>query len=168
MRYGNEPNRKGNLTDPNVFNIAESSQTGELLVSTFGGLNILKDEEAGVFENPFSYPHEGDQFHFTLLEDKAQNIWVGARSGLGIYSLETKQIKPINIWDDTTRTSEQINCIFEDHNGTLWIGSSGGLHQMTSAGKFISYTVKDGLPVDFVQGILEDEKETCGLAQVKG
>jgi ligand-binding sensor domain-containing protein len=45
VRYGTGTNRKGNLTDPNVFNIAESSQTGELLVSTFGGLNILKDEE---------------------------------------------------------------------------------------------------------------------------
>ena len=168
VRYGNEPNRIGNLTDPNVFNIAESSQTGKLLVSTFGGLNILKDEAAGVFENPFIYPHEGDQFHFTLLEDKAQNIWVGARSGLGIYSLETNQIKPINIWDDTTRTSEQINCIFEDHSGTLWIGSSGGLHQMKSDGKFISYTVKDGLPVDFVQGILEDEKGNLWLGTSKG
>ncbi|HTJ50598.1 MAG TPA: two-component regulator propeller domain-containing protein [Cyclobacteriaceae bacterium] len=168
VRYNHEPNRKESLTDPNVFNISESSQTGELLVSTFGGLNILKDEQANIFENPFTYPHEGDQFHFALWEDKEHNVWVGARSGLSIYSLETKQIKPINVWDDTTKTSEQINCIFEDHNGKLWIGSSGGLHQMVNQKKFITYTTKDGLPVDFVQGILEDNKGNLWLGTSKG
>jgi ligand-binding sensor domain-containing protein/signal transduction histidine kinase len=168
VRYNHEPNRKESLSDPNVFNITESSQTGELLVSTFGGLNILKDQQKGIFENPFSYPHEGDQFHFTLLEDKEHNIWVGARSGLSIYSLDTKQIKPVNISDDTTKTSEQINCIFEDHKGTLWIGSSGGLHQQVTPGKFVSYTVNDGLPVDFVQGILEDRKGNLWLGTSKG
>jgi len=168
IRYNHEPNRKGSLTDPNVFNITESSQTGELLVSTFGGLNILKDEEAGIFENPFSYPHEGDQFHFTLFEDKDHNIWVGARSGLSIYSLETNQVKHINIQDDTTKTTDQINCIFEDHNKNLWFGSSGGLHQMISQKKFITYTIKDGLPVDFVQGILEDSNGNLWLGTSKG
>ena len=168
VRYNHDPNRKESLTDPNVFNIAESSKTGELLVSTFKGLNILKDEKAGIFENPFSYPHEGDQFHFTLAEDNEHNIWVGARSGLSIYSLETKQITPINIWEDTIKTTDQINCIFTDHKGTMWIGSSGGLHQMVSPKKFISYTAADGLPVDFVQGILEDAKGNLWLGTSKG
>jgi ligand-binding sensor domain-containing protein/signal transduction histidine kinase len=168
VRYSYESKRKESLSDPNVFNITESSETGELLVSTFGGLNILKDEQAGIFENPFSYPHEGDQFHFALHEDKEHNIWVGARSGLSIYSLETKQIKPVNIWADTTKPSEQINCIFEDHNGSLWVGSSGGLHRMVDARKFITYTMKEGLPVDFVQGILEDAKGNLWVGTSKG
>jgi signal transduction histidine kinase len=167
VRYDKIPDQEGSL-NPNVFSIAESSQTGELLISTFAGLYILKDEQKGIFENPFFYPHEGDQFHFTLVEDKDHNLWVGARSGLSIYSLETKQIKPVSIWDDTTRTSEQINCIFEDHNHTLWIGSSGGLHHMVSPGKFVSYTVDDGLPVNFVQGILEDGKGNFWLGTSKG
>jgi ligand-binding sensor domain-containing protein/anti-sigma regulatory factor (Ser/Thr protein kinase) len=168
VRYNHDPNRKESLTDPNVFNIAEYSKTGELLVSTFDGLNILKDEKAGIFENPFSYPHEGDQFHFTLLEDNSHNIWVGARSGLSIYSMETKKVIPINIWEDTTKTTDQVNCIFIDHNETIWIGSSGGLHQMVNPKKFISYTTNDGLPVDFVQGILEDEKGNLWLGTSKG
>ncbi|MEJ1237364.1 two-component regulator propeller domain-containing protein [Chryseolinea sp. T2] len=168
VRYNHDPQRNESLSDPNVFNITQSSQTGELLVSTFGGLNILKDEKKGIFENPFIYPHEGDQFHFTLHEDKDHNIWVGARSGLAIYSLETKRIKQVNVWDDKNKTSEQINCIFEDHNGTLWVGSSGGLHRMAAPGKFDSYTVKDGLPVDFVQGILEDDKGNLWLGTSKG
>lgn len=168
VRYGKEPGHAGNLKDPNVFNIAEYSRTGELLVSTFGGLHILKDEEAGIFENPFAYPHEGDQFHFTLLEDKAHNVWVGARSGLYLYSIETKTVKEVNLWEDTTKTSEQVNCIFEAKNGTLWVGSSGGLHQMVAKGKFKSFTMKDGLPVDFVQGIIEDEKGNLWLGTSKG
>ncbi|MGC3944725.1 MAG: two-component regulator propeller domain-containing protein [Chryseolinea sp.] len=168
VRYDHDPNREESLSDPNVFNIAQSSETGEILVSTFGGLNILKNEKKGIFENSFPYPHEGDQFHFTLLEDKDHNIWVGARSGLSIYNLKTKQIRQVNIWDDTVKTSEQINCIFEDRSGTLWVGSSGGLHQMISFGKFDSYTVKEGLPVDFVQGMLEDAQGNLWLGTSKG
>lgn len=168
VRYTHDPKRKGSLSSPNVFNITESSRTGELLVSTFSGLNILKDEKAGIFENPFHYANEGDQFHFTLFEDKNQTIWVGSRSGLFIYSIETNEVKHVNIGDDTTKTAEQINVIFEDHSGTLWFGSSGGLHQMTSDGNFITYTTKEGLPVDFVQGILEDEHGNLWLGTSKG
>jgi ligand-binding sensor domain-containing protein/signal transduction histidine kinase len=168
VRYNHDPYRKQSLSDPNVFNIAESKKTGELLVSTFNGLNILKDEQAGVFENPFSYPHEGDQFHFTLHEDRDHTIWVGARSGLSIYSLETGQVKPVNVWADTAKASDQVNCIFEDHTGTLWIGSSGGLHQKVGPSSFVSYTIRDGLPVNFVQGILEDAKGNLWLGTSKG
>lgn len=168
VRYDQEPDRRQSLSNPNVFNIGESSQTGELLVSTFGGLNVLKDERAGVFENPFFYPNEGDQYHFTLLEDHQHTIWVGARSGLYIYSLEAKTARHVNMLEDTTRASEQVNVIFEDHNNTLWIGASGGLHKMVSPGKFIAYTIDDGLPVDFVQGIVEDLKGNLWLGTSKG
>lgn len=168
VRYNHDPKRATSLSDPNVFNITESSQTGELLVSTFGGLNIMKDERKGIFENPFIYPHEGDQFHFALHEDRNHRIWVGARSGLSIYSLEDQKITPVNIWEDSTRASEQINCIMEDSNGTLWVGSSGGLHQKIDGDKFVTYTVKDGLPVDFVQGILEDSEGNLWLGTSKG
>ncbi len=160
--------KRGSLSDPNVFNITQSSKTKELLVSTFGGLNILKDEQHGIFENPFNYPHEGDQFHFTLFEDRKQNLWVGARSGLSIYSPDARQIKRVNLVEDTTRASDQINCIAEDSKGTLWVGSSGGIHQMVAPDKFITYTIKDGLPVNFVQGILEDKNGNLWLGTSRG
>ena len=54
VRYLPDPMVKGSLSNPNVFSIAESSKTGELLVSTFGGFNIFRDEQAGIFENPLS------------------------------------------------------------------------------------------------------------------
>ena len=169
VRYNHDPTRPESLSDPNVFNIAESSLTGELLVSTFDGLNILKDEKKGIFENPFTYPHEGDQFHFALYEDQDNNLWVGARSGLSIYSLLTKRVRQINIWgNDTTRASEQVNCIFKDRHGSLWIGSSGGLHHMADDTTFTTYTANDGLPVNFVEGILEDARGNLWVGTSKG
>jgi len=159
---------KSTLTNSDVFSISEYSKTGDLLVSTFGGLNILKNDDTGISENPFKYPNEGDQIQFTLLEDSKHNVWVGARSGLSLYSIENKTVKRIDILGDTTKVSDQVNCIFEDHKGTLWIGSSGGLHQMVSSTKFITYTTRDGLPVNFVQGILEDGKGNLWLGTTKG
>jgi signal transduction histidine kinase len=167
VRYVPSSKRK-TLTNADVFAIAEYSKTGELLLATFGGLNILKDERDGIFENPFKYPTEGDQIQFSVLEDRKHNLWVGARSGLSLYSIENKTAKRIDIFGDSTKVSDQINCLFEDHNGTLWVGSSGGLHQMVSPMKFVTYTSKDGLPVNFVQGILEDAHGNLWLGTTKG
>ncbi len=168
IRYNHDANRKESMTDPNVFNIAESSKTGELLVSTFGGMNVLTDEQKGTFENKFKYLHEGDQLHFTLLEDSHHNIWVGTRNGLHLYDLETLKITPVNLGTDTTQTIDQVNCLFESRDGTLWIGSSGGLHEMSSRDKIKTYTIRDGLPVNFVQGILEDSKGNLWLGTTRG
>ena len=156
------------LTNADVFAIGEYSKTGELLLATFGGLNILKDERLSIFENPYKYPSEGDQIQFAVLEDRKHNVWVGSRSGLSLYSIENKTTKRIDILGDTTKVSDQINCLFEAHNGDLWVGSSGGLHHMVSPMKFVTYTIKDGLPVNFVQGILEDAKGNLWLGTTKG
>lgn len=168
VRYEPDRKRKGSITNPHVFSITASSKTGELLLSTFGGLNILKDEKAGIFENMFKYPHEGDQTHITLFEDSKHNLWVGAYSGLSLYSLENKSTKRIHIRKDTTKVSDHVNCIFEDHNGILWIGSDGGFHQMVAPTKFITYTTQDGLPVNVVHGILEDSKGNLWLGTTNG
>jgi ligand-binding sensor domain-containing protein len=128
IQYLHNPKRKGSLSNADVFAITESSKTGELLLSTLGGLNILKDEKAGIFENNFQYSRSTDQYHNTLFEDSKQNIWVGAYGGLSQYSLENNIVKRINISNDIAKVSDHVNCIFEDHNGILWIGSNGGLH----------------------------------------
>jgi ligand-binding sensor domain-containing protein/signal transduction histidine kinase len=168
VRYESDPNRKGSLTNPYVFSLTQYSKTGELLVSTLGGLNILKDEKAGIFENKFEYLREADKNHITLFEDSKQNIWVGAFSGLSLYSLESKTIQQLNILNDTTNVNDHVNSIFEDHNGVLWIGSNKGLHQMISPTKFITYTIKDGLPVNIIQAIVEDSKGNLWLGTTKG
>lgn len=168
IRYLPDPTRAGRLSNANVFSIAESSRTGELLVATFGGLHILKDQRAGIFENVNDYPHEGDQLLLTLLEDSRKNIWIGSYSGLGLLDPDRYSIKRFHMTRDTTDANDRVNCIFEDSRHRLWIGSFAGLHQMIDENTFITYTTRDGLPVNLVQGILEDSRGNLWLGTSHG
>jgi signal transduction histidine kinase len=59
--------------------------------------------------------------------------------------------------------------IYEDRTGSLWIGTQGGLNRFDRAtGKFKVITVRDGLPNDFIYGILEDGKGNLWLSTNKG
>jgi len=125
-------------------------------------LFILKDQEKGIFENAISGKHEGDQLLITSYEDSKKNIWIGSYSGLSRFDLDTKKFTLLYMANDTTEVSDRVNCILEDHKGRIWITSHAGLHQMISPTKFVSYTIEDGLPVNVVQGILEDNRELSG------
>ncbi|MGL1887456.1 MAG: ATP-binding protein [Reichenbachiella sp.] len=168
IRFPTDPIIKGSLSSPHVFSIMESSKTGELLVATHRGLNLLKDEEKGVFEHEFNYLSEIDKSLHALHEDSEQNLWVGSLAGLSKYSLKDKSIKRIDILKDSTKGHDHVTCIYEDQNGVIWIGSIGGLHEMINPSKFITYTTKDGLPVNVIQDIVADSKGNLWLATTKG
>jgi len=58
-----------------------------------------------------------------------------------------------------------VESIHEDNLGTLWLGTGGGLNRFDrEAQTFIHYRVKDGLPHDYVNGILEDEQDNLWLS----
>ena len=56
---------------------------------------------------------------------------------------------------------EKINCILEDKDGGIWLGSNGhGLYQAIEEApnqfRFNNYTRKNGLPNNYIIGIVED------------
>lgn len=167
-RFGPDPTRTNSLSNPNVFEIVESSATGELLVCTFNGLYIFKDIEKGEFENVVQLEHEGDQLLRTGFEDSKGNIWLGSYSGLSRFDLKTKKYERYFVTNDTAEVSDRINSIFEDSKGRLWIGSYAGLHQKISDTNFFTYTTQDGLPVNIIQSILEDNNGNLWLGTTHG
>ncbi|HEY5917260.1 MAG TPA: two-component regulator propeller domain-containing protein, partial [Chryseolinea sp.] len=167
-RFLPDPSRSNSLSNPNIFEIVESSSTGELLICTFNGVYILKDIQNGVFENVVEIKHEGDQLLRTGFEDSKGNIWLGSYSGLSRFDLKSKTFKRFFVTNDTAEVSDRINCIFEDSKGRLWIGSFAGLHQMVSDSKFVTYTTQHGLPVNIIQSILEDNKGNLWLGTTHG
>ena len=53
-------------------------------------------------------------------------------------------------------SSDFIMCLFEDHAGTLWIGTDGGGVNAFSQGRFTPYTTAHGLPSNLVRAIVDD------------
>lgn len=169
-RYLVDPELKpGSLTNPNVFSISEDKITGELLVCTFGGLHILKDEKKGVFDYIYDNTQQGDVNLNSILMDSKENVWVGAYSGFHDYSLKTKKIRKLSLSTDSLQHELRVNCIYEDSKGQIWIGShGGGLHLMVDYNKFKHYNIKSGLPSNIIHSIAEDENGNMWIGTTKG
>jgi DNA-binding CsgD family transcriptional regulator len=101
-------------------------------------------------------------------EDRLGNLWIGTRDS-GIYILtpenrETGVFTPLpNLIDDPHGLSHPyIRAIYEDQEGTIWVGTySGGLNRYDrSQNRFVYYRFRENDPTsissDCVMSILED------------
>ncbi|MDZ7607485.1 MAG: two-component regulator propeller domain-containing protein [Cyclobacteriaceae bacterium] len=164
-----DPKRANSLGNPNVFSIFEYSETKELMVCTFGGLYILKDDRGGgTFEGAVDMSVEGNQLMLAGMEDSNNNIWIGAYTGLFRFHPESHKFEKFYLNRNSTDSNDRVNCIFEDSRERFWIGSSEGLHLMLENGEFLTYNQNDGLPVNYVVGILEDGHGNLWLGTTNG
>jgi hypothetical protein len=67
-------------------------------------------------------------------------------------------------------STNNIFCIYEDHEGTLWFGTnSGGLNKLNiKTNEFTIFTEKDGLPHNSIKGILEDNDNIIWISTENG
>jgi signal transduction histidine kinase/DNA-binding response OmpR family regulator/ligand-binding sensor domain-containing protein len=116
--------------------------------------------------------------------DSRQRFWVGTNNGLNKLSTDYSNIdlsgrtKPDLKFERFVATRQlpdylnnnEINCIFENHDGNLWIATQGGginiLNPETN--QFSHLTSKDGLPSDDVLGILPDEGGDLWMSTARG
>jgi class 3 adenylate cyclase/ligand-binding sensor domain-containing protein len=88
-------------------------------------------------------------------------IWVGTLNN-GLWQIDPKKgrIKRLGEGKGLLR-HKQINAVYEDAAGNLWIGTADGLHKMNLATRKIKvYTTENGLPNNFINGILS-EGDSC-------
>ncbi|PZP41536.1 MAG: hybrid sensor histidine kinase/response regulator, partial [Pseudopedobacter saltans] len=108
---------------PNIHGLLAIGK--KLLIGTFEhGLDIM-DIPSGVIEKHF--PNSGSknklrsQFIVTLFQSKDSTIYVGTRSGLYNFSLETGEFTSIC----PLLQNSFIHTLTEDVNGKIWIGTMG-------------------------------------------
>ncbi len=95
-------------------------------------------------------------------ESKKHGLWLLTNFGLFLYNYVTDKIERHGFDQNTGDIfiSQDINSLYEDDKGTVWVGTwQGGLSKYNAESKTIkTYTRNDGLPSMSVQGILADEK----------
>ncbi len=132
----------------------------------------------GVFR-VYDYPiiQDKDNFDFlqTICQDAGNILWLGTQNGLMRFDEKNATWK-YYAQENNDSTSLSNNTVFSLCNDPLqplrylWIGTNGGglnrLDKLT--GKFVRYTVDNGLPNNVVYGILPDDNSNLWMSTNKG
>ena len=160
---------KGSSLRSNFILNLHKTKAGEILISTTSGLylyNRKKDDFDAIPNLPFYFFND-------ILEDSNGNIWVGTY-GNGLFSFRlgegTYKQYNYNVKDTNSLANNTVNCIFEDSSKNIWIATDGGGLSLFNKEKstFKSFTVRNGLPSNFIFGIQEDHDYKLWLSSTKG
>ena len=150
-----------------VFSICED-ESGNIWIGTMnGGIHILLQSEKQK-SNPQFIHYKNDPNDSTSLsnnsirvifKDKGGNLWIGTDDGLNNLISGKDKVSPVtfvqyinNPKDSKSISNNQVWCIYQDKQGTIWIGTSGGLNKLIPSENihshvtFIRYTHESGNP----------------------
>lgn len=136
---------------PNELNITELKYyQNNLILTTVEGKIYSYDLVKKTLKESFEYKEM--TFTKELLADKKNQLWACNSLGLTLFQ-NNKKAELIN--NEKGLPFNPLNCIYEDKNGTYWIGSDGkGLFRF--AGTHIKYyTARNGITSDLVTAINE-------------
>lgn len=135
------------------------SSGGGTWIGTAGGVSLFRD---GTFINYVSaspYKHV-----YSLLEDSAGELRVGFSEGLNRLDLATGELTLV--WQSKGELPrahfDAPNCIHEDSQHRLWLGTNHGLYFLTN-GSVERFGIGEGLAEEEVRSIVEDRAGTLWI-----
>jgi PAS domain S-box-containing protein len=151
--------------------MVEHHGTGDLWIGTNNGVSVLRKGQKKFIriqhqsDNASSLNHNAIR---AMYIDHLGAIWVGTDRGLNILSAEQAAFPHSNV-RFTHITAEKNNAnglsdnriryLYEENDGTMWIGTRGGLNAYDRTMKrFTRYTTKEGLPNNVIYGIVSDNE----------
>ena len=175
----------------NIIQIVYEDSKKRLWIGTGGGLDLYernKNEFINFTNRPSDlYSLSSNQVQSCIFEDRNGNLWIGTWNGLN--KIPASDLKNVFTYPDSVRfvryrfqadvknglSDERIVSAYEDAKGNLWFGTyGGGLNLLTADqqeiqdGKFIHYTIKDGLPSNIIYRIEPDDKGDLWLSTDNG
>ena len=137
---------------------------GSLWVGTLNGL-LSFDIASGSFSRHLCAEYEprlGSLQITTLFRDSKRRVWIGTGAGLYVFLPESRQVMTcelVPVKEGITPPRDiAVMCVAEDSHRNIWAGTRNGLYRFNASdNSFTRFSVADGLPNDFVYGILEDE-----------
>ncbi|MDF1574226.1 MAG: two-component regulator propeller domain-containing protein [Bacteroidales bacterium] len=138
------------LADEIVLSMLRDSQ-GRIWCGTYAeGLFIYENERFNHIRPRGSY----DPIARELVEDSRGRIWIAGFDD-GVWMLDDQYLKHFNIANNLVHNN--VNTIFEDRFGSIWIGTMGGVSKYGRA-IFEVYDLDFGLPANSIQAVYYDSQ----------
>lgn len=122
------------LSQSTVFAVAQDAD-GFMWFGTRDGLNRYDSRTIKTYRNDVNNTHSlsSNSVH-CLLVDSKQKLWVGTNEGLNLYHTDTDNFtqSKLNPDSDEGLHNNHIAAIHETENGTIWVGTHGGLAKVIS------------------------------------
>lgn len=122
VKYQHNPDDYNSLSSNYVTDISRI-ESGEIIVATWNGVNILKDEESFLKINKLGEGYSlNDNVINRLFVDEQNGIWVGSVYG-GLNILYPQKIRfSHSLQADFNQRPLVISSVLEDNNGNLLVG----------------------------------------------
>lgn len=178
VRYQHEPNDPSSLSS-NLIKSTLEEKDGTFWVATTDGLDVF-DRKTGKVTRHFSLLGQPEPGRMSLFEDHAGVLWAIFSSGNGIAAVDrsANKIYQYSLNGQAAHSGlEQlagIDSIFEDADGTLWLGTHGsGLLKLGKDRKeFVRYRNNPNDPTslsaDQVVALLEDREGNMWAGTTEG
>ncbi len=168
---------KVQLSHNSVFDILMDRQ-GRMWIGTFGGgLNLAVPSGKQYVFTRFFHNQGNMSYVRCLVQDRKDRIWVGTSDGIVRFNPDElihdpKAFKRYcrSLSDDNSLSNNDVKTIFEDKEGTIWIGTAGGgLNKFDESDEsFKSFTSRDGISDDVISGIQEDNSKNLWISSENG
>jgi ligand-binding sensor domain-containing protein/signal transduction histidine kinase/DNA-binding response OmpR family regulator len=139
----------------------------QILVGTWGGLFRYNRPT-----NDFTQLPEFGSHIQALLEDDQGILWCCTQGeGIAYFDPRTRRYGYLrcNPSDSGSLIDDHVNGVFQDSRGSLWFATEGGLCRYNKGtGRFMRYTMKEGLPDNLVFKVLEDDRHNLWISTSKG
>ena len=170
-KYYSPEKEQQSITRGRIYSIEEDAR-GNLLVGEWGSLDYF-DRRTNTFHRIDNRSALKDQKIRKLLLTRKGELWVGTESS-GAFVLDTADYSLKRRYNDSgDRLNRIINNsifdIYEDENGTVWLGSSGGINSIDKNGKIDKQeSVNEKLPSTLIYKIYGTSRNTIWFSTTKG
>jgi len=162
----------GSLTSDLIWDV-DCDSLGTVWVCTQYGLNAMTGS-TGTFRHFFNDPEDPQSISsnvvYTVTVGKKNEIWIGTDVGLDRY--DPVQDRFYHYPLPNLEFDQTVDYIYEDHSGSLWVGTYGGLFKLpANSADFIRYAHIMGdttaLSSNYISYITEDKENNLWVATLE-
>ena len=172
VHYRHDPDNPNSLANDNVWSIVED-RSGMIWIGTLGsGLQKFNPHngEFTTFNNR-TKQQLSSEFISSIYLGENDRLILGTAIGITIFNIQTEQSEIIlaNRKGDQSFTNLNVNHVYEDSRGLIWIGTRNGLNIWDPKQDKITQLYKsDGLADNVISGIIEDNQHNMWITTSNG